>query len=371
MENPFQFGRIVKGQQFCNRKHELRELKVAVTSGNSIWLYSPHRTGKTSLIKNAISQIKEIKIIYVDFFKIRDEIELVEKLLNIYSNELLNSKNGIASLLTQLSNHLKNVSVSLDAKGTPIIGINPKTEERAETLKSILELPESINHSKQICIAFDEFQEIDRLDPMIKNIMNSVFLEQKKVNYIFLGSKESSMKAIFSEAKFSFFQYTDEMKISPISSIDLALFIHSMFKESKLKIDQKTISNILKISECHPHYTQYAAYVAWNLIYQKIPQDDKFLEILLSRIIESQTHLFRTIYDQLNTNQRKVLCAVSDAKMQNILSNATMLKFELPSKSTVTTALNSLLQKNLILRTNGFYKFENPIFKIWINKLYD
>ena len=179
------------------------------------------------------------------------------------------------------------------------------------------------------------------------------------------------MNAIFSDVKSPFFQFGDKMNLDPISSSDLTSYIKSMFNETKLPIQDNTIENILQLSECHPHYTQYAAYVAWDLIFQDIPQNDNFKDIWLSRIIESQSDAFRTIYEQLNANQRNVLYALSDLDGQSILSNDTMIKYNLPPKSTINTALNSLLQKTLILRSNGSYKFENPIFKIWINGLYD
>ena len=161
------------------------------------------------------------------------------------------------------------------------------------------------------------------------------------------------------------------MKLAPISRSDLTVYIESMFKETQIKIKNEIIENILHLSECHPHYTQYAAYVAWGLINQKIQQDENFKQIWLSRIIESQSDAFRTIYEQLNTNQRKVLYALSYLDGHSILSNDAMIKYNLPPKSTINTALNSLLKKTLILKSNGSYKFENPIFKIWINKLYD
>jgi uncharacterized protein len=371
MGNPFQFGRVVEKKQFCNRKKELYELSICIRNSKSLWLYSPRHTGKTSLILKTFSQIREVKTIYFSLFKVRNINEFANRLLNAYSRELLNDPNDITSILKQLSNHLRNISVSLDAKRNPVVGIELKTNEISETLKSILDLPEKLNYSKPIFIAFDEFQEIERIDPNLKNLMNKVFQKQMNINYIFMGCKESTMKTIFSNAELLFFRSVEELELAKISSIDLALFIHAAFKESKLKIKQETIDDVLEISECHPHYTQYAAYFAWELINRKIPQDEHFDQLLLSRIIQSQSHLFHTIYEQLNANQRKVLNALSDPKMRNILSDRTMKKYSLPPKSTVSTALNSLLQKTLILKENGIYKFENPIFRIWINRLYD
>lgn len=373
MINPFQFGRVVRDKQFCNRQRELRDLTATIKNGNSLWLYSPRRLGKTSLVVKAFSQIEETKTIYFDLFSIRDNKDFAIKYLNVLTHELFTWKQGVTSILKNLSGHLRKITptVSLDNMGNPSIGIDIKPNEISQTIESILELPHKMNYKKPICIAFDEFQEIERLYPFLKNIMRSVFQHQQNVSYIFLGSKESLMNAIFSDVKSPFFQFGEKMKLDPISSSDLVEYIKSMFDETELTIQNSTIENILQLSECHPHYTQYAAYVAWDLIYQNISQNDDFKQIWLSRIIESQSDAFRTIYEQLNTNQRKVLYALSDLDGQSILSNDTMIRYDLPSKSTIDTALNSLLKKTIILKYNSSYNFENPIFKIWINKLFD
>lgn len=373
MKNPFQFGRVVQQKQFCNRRKELQELKNSIQSGNSLWLYSPRRYGKTSLVMNAFSQIEDVRTIYFDLFHIRDENDFATKYLNVITHELFSVKQDIGLILKKLSGYLKNLTptISLDSLGQPSIGIDIKKGEFNTTIESILNLPQKVDYPKPVCIAFDEFQEIERLDPFLKNIMRSVFQHQQNVSYIFMGSKESLMNSIFSDVKSPFFQFGEKMNLGLISSTDLTDYINKMFKETKLEIKSSQIDDILQITDCHPHYTQYLAYVAWNLINQHVPQNKNFRELWLSYVMQSQSDAFRTIYEQLNQNQRKVLYALSDKEMQNILSLDTMTKYDLPPKSTITTTLNSLLHKTIILKSNGNYQFENPIFKIWINRLYD
>ncbi len=321
----------------------------------------------------AFSQISDIKTIYFDLFNIRDEKEFAVKYLNVLTHELFSFKQDITLILKKLTGYLKNITptVSLDASGQPSIGVDIKKAEFSQTIESILDLPQKIDFHKPICIAFDEFQEIERLDPFLKNIMRSIFQHQQNVSYIFLGSKESLMNSIFSDVKSPFFQFGEKMNLGPIPEKELTAYVHDMFVETGLEIRSFVIEDILQITECHPHYTQYLAYVVWNLISQQIPQDENFQEIWLSNVMQSQSDAFRTIYEQLNINQRKVLYALSDKKEQNILSTETATKYDLPPKSTVTTTLNSLIQKTILLKPNGAYKFENPLFKIWINRLYD
>lgn len=372
MVNPFQFGRVVKQKQFCNRKKELTDLESAIRSGNSLWLYSPRRFGKTSLVMRSFSQIEDVKTIYFDLFSIRDKNDFAQKYLDVLTKELFTLKLGTTSVLKKISSLIQNLTptVSLDSTGNPTIGVDIKQGEEEKTIESILQLPQKINFKKKICIAFDEFQEIERIDPFLKNTMRSIFQHQDNVSYIFLGSKESIMHTIFSDLKSPFYQFGQKMTIKEISRVDLTKYISNMFKETNLKIEEPTIDNILEMSKCHPHFTQYGAYVAWDVINQGIAQDENFRNIWLNHIIDNQADALRTIYEQLNTNQRKVLFALCDMEESSLLTLEAMRKYNLPAKSTTNTTLTSLVNKSILLKKDKSYHFDNPIFREWIKRLY-
>jgi hypothetical protein len=44
--NPFQFGKPVSAEHFCNRRADLARLVASLRSDNSIWLYSPAATAR-------------------------------------------------------------------------------------------------------------------------------------------------------------------------------------------------------------------------------------------------------------------------------------------------------------------------------------
>jgi hypothetical protein len=56
MKNPFQYGGIVEGAAFCNRKRELADLTAAAESSEKLFVYSERRLGKTSLVRPALRQ---------------------------------------------------------------------------------------------------------------------------------------------------------------------------------------------------------------------------------------------------------------------------------------------------------------------------
>ena len=70
MTNPFQYGSIVAGDAFCNRRTELRDLQRAVENGEKVFLYSERRLGKTSLVRTVLDSLprKRFVGVYVDLW---------------------------------------------------------------------------------------------------------------------------------------------------------------------------------------------------------------------------------------------------------------------------------------------------------------
>jgi len=57
MKNPFQYGGVVSGDTFCNRKKELADLLRAMENGEKLFVYSERRFGKTSLVRFALDKL--------------------------------------------------------------------------------------------------------------------------------------------------------------------------------------------------------------------------------------------------------------------------------------------------------------------------
>src|SRR5262247_3470932 len=59
MENPFIFGEIVKQRHFVDREKELQSLTRDLADGQKVFLLSPRRFGKSSLVSMALLKLKK------------------------------------------------------------------------------------------------------------------------------------------------------------------------------------------------------------------------------------------------------------------------------------------------------------------------
>jgi uncharacterized protein len=372
MKNPFRFGQLVKGEDFCNRQEELKEIKNAISNNYSFWIYSPRRFGKTSLIQRAFEELPETKTLYIDLYNIESLDSFAEKYAQLVIKELFNWKSGIKNIGKKLSGFFKRMTpkVSFDMQGNPSISFEPGQVEDKTDIDNILEIPEKIvsQQSGHVCIAFDEFQEAQRIDPFLINWMRSAFQRHQHISYIFLGSKQSLMETIFADPNSPFYEFGVKIPIKEIQRQDWQTFIKGKFDKTGIPITNATIDTIIDKSGGHPHFTQYFASVVWEFIVEGFdPNDRSFTDNWMSRIIAGQSILFQNLYDQLNQNQRKTLKTIACLESgQQIFSAKIRKQYRLPSSSTLTVTLNTLIKKDLIGKSNGDYTILNPVLKEWL-----
>ena len=89
MEIPFNFGKIVKANQFINREKEINNLKLNFESHINTILISPRRWGKSSLVNEVAGRMqksnKKFRFCFIDLFAVRDE----EEFYQVFATEVI------------------------------------------------------------------------------------------------------------------------------------------------------------------------------------------------------------------------------------------------------------------------------------------
>lgn len=374
LANPFQFGIVINDDAFCNREQEIDFLKNQIEKGYSTWLFSPRRFGKTSLVEKVFREAEAATCIFVDLYNIRSLDDFSRKYSEVLAKNLFNWKDDIKELTGKLAIHFKNLSpgVSFDEFGNPSFNLHVHRIDQQADIETILEIPNKIQaqRGQRICIAFDEFQEITRIDPFLLNWMRSSFQRHRQVSYIFLGSKQSMMEDIFLSARSPFYEFAVKMNLPVISYNELFKFIKDKFTKHGLTIHDQTIQSILHISDGQPHYTQFFASVVFDLIKNGHDQRSAgFEDTWLQKVMHSQSDIFQDIYDQLTNAQRTVLQALAKIEDEGIFSEAARDKYRLPTSSSLSEALKALQKKALIYKSGERYSFSNPVLKEWLQRL--
>lgn len=373
MKNPFVFGRVVSDENFCNRQKELKQLKAKIEGGNSVWLYSPRRYGKTSLITKAFREIDHnlITPIYIDLSTCIDAISFVNVYFNKVSKSLVRKHRKLEQIMKRLKNFISGAipSVSIDQLGKMQFSLSFNPAEKIPTMEEVIALPEKIavSEKSRIVVCLDEVQEIAKInkDNIIKKI-RSIIQFQEHCNYIFTGSSRHLIETIFTNINSPLYQFGEHFIIGKISSGDWRQYIKIKFAQTSMEISDTLIDKILFVSKNHPHFTQLLSAKVWEKMKLGQMDEENSYDILLQEIIQSQITAFQAIISSITIEQLKVLRTLAENGFKSIYSEEIRRKYALGPPSSVATAITSLYKKDLLNKEGNEYSIADPIFAYWL-----
>lgn len=376
MKNPFVFGDVVKGEYFTNREDEIKELTSDLLSGQNILLFSPRRYGKTSLILKVMDNLKKENIIpvYVDLFRITS----IYTFIKIYTTAITKvSATKLDEAVRFLKTNFPAILPKLVIKTTEPtefeFDFEAAKKDIDETLDDLYDLPQkaAVKTKKQIVVVFDEFQEISVLNLPIERSLRAKIQHHDKVAYCFMGSKRHLLEELFLDKNKPLYRIAKPVPLDKIKPEKFKSFIRSRFKSTAMNIDEGVMDEILKITACHPYYTQQLCHEVFNVCFSKEETYTITLKDLTAakdKCISAQSYAYSTVWDGLAAKQKDLILALAVNPQANIYSQEFLSKHELGSPATVQTAVKALEKKGLLDRANGGYFFSDIFFIEWIKR---
>jgi len=373
MNRAFVYGMSVEGENFTDRVKETKRLKLDFENGINVILISPRRMGKSSIVKKVKSEISNpaIKVVYIDIYDCRNEYDFYNRLASVLMKET-------ATRTDQIIENVKRFLVRLTPKiafsSEPMsemslsLGITPQNYQPEE----ILQLPELIAQEQgvHLIICIDEFQQIGEFTDSItvQKRLRSIWQHQRNVSYCLFGSKKHLMTKLFQNSKMPFYQFGEMMYLDKIPTSDWVSFICSRFESQGKHISEDLAQRICETVENHSSYVQQ---LAWNVLAEtdKETTEENFtngVEALLAQC----SGLFEQHIKDLTAYQLNFIRAICNGVHSDFGSKSVMEEYNLGTKSNISRIKTALRDKELIeINKDGIY-LEDPVFSIWIKRLY-
>lgn len=370
--NPFIISGKVIREYFCDREKESEELIHRITNGQNLVLISPRRMGKTGLI-NFCYEDERIKNHYYSFF-----IDILQT--NTLSEFILVFGKAIYYTLVPKSRRMAKgflkALVSLTGKfsydaatGTPSFSIQLGDITQPElTLEEIFRY---LDKADMRCIvAIDEFQQIANYpEKNIEALLRTHIQHSTNCNFIFSGSQRHILQEMFVSSARPFFNSATFMNLGPIRQTDYVDYIIRLFKERKKDIKTENAVKIYERFEGHTAYVQRTCNEAFS---STPPGGECTEEIILEAIdtiLNTYSTIFREILSQLPIKQKEVLYAIAtEGKVSEISSTEFVHRYALASSSSVQSAVKSLINKEILTRSDNVYSLSDRFFQLWIKR---
>lgn len=367
--NPFLLTGYVSPDYFCDREQETQKLISALQNGRNVTLISPRRMGKTGLIRHIFHQMeaeKQAKCYYVDLYKTDGLASLVEQLASVVLGSLDTTEAKIIKQVTTFFKSLRPLLSFDSLTGVPTFMVDVKPELAEHSLAEIFSYMEQ---SGQLCvIAMDEFQTIvDYGEKNVEALLRSHVQHLTSVHFIFSGSQRHVLENMFALANRPFYQSTQILNLYEIQESSYYQFATEKLEAHHQQIPTDVFNDLYQRLAGHTWYIQ----MVMNRLYESGQKQitKPLVNKVLNEIIDENEATFQTFMRLITPAQARLLKAIAkEGTVQQALGSSFISKHQLGATSTIRSAIQSLVEKELVLDCQGGYQVYDRFFSLWLNR---
>src|SRR4051812_48779554 len=272
MDNPFVYGEVVPGEAFVDRESELDRLIADLGSGQKVFLISPRRYGKSSLVHKALEGLRRRGALTVDVT------------VSSYSSYLAFLEGYARAIAAVESKWDRARTWLLEAIGStrPEIRYEPKQSGLGRfsvafpgvtTARDINRLANDVfalpgrlaeERKRTVVVALDEFQAIDSFNGgSVEHALRAAAQLQRQVGYVFAGSEPSLMDKMIGPRR-PFYKAGPVMRLQKISPTVFADFIERRFTKSGIRPETGLADAIVDLAGNLPYDVQRLGHETWD-----------------------------------------------------------------------------------------------------------
>ncbi len=379
MHNPFVYGEVVPAAAFVDRVVELDRLIGDLAEGQKVFLISPRRYGKSSLVRHALAAMARRGALTVDvtvssFSSYVAFLEGYARALVAAESRWDRARGWLVEVIRSTRPEIR-VAAKSDPLGSLTVSFPNVRSERdiSRLAQEVFALPARLAEARRrkVVIALDEFQAIAGFNGgSVEHAMRAAVQHQRDVGYVFAGSEPSLMERMIGPRR-PFYKAGPVMRLAKIPSEEFAAFIEARFNRSGIRAEAGLGAAVVELAGNLPYDVQRLAHETWDDVRaggrRRATLDD--LHQALRRLLTEQQMMFETLWQRLTLPQRAVLRAVVLQDGRELLAADVRQRHRLGGASTVQAALGALLRDDVIAREEDRYVVVDSLLKEWVARM--
>ena len=327
MDKPFQYDKYATGKDFIGRRRESITIESMLRSNQNVLLYDAPKTGKGSLIRHALYDLK------------------------------------ISSYPFMLKSAAADDGEAEDLAGEYL----SDTDFEAAALS----LPEklALHFSVPVIVIIEQFQNFmlfDDWEDMLETL-EIAWSGRERATYVLSGSKINAMKDIFENRK-HFYRFAEYVPLEPIDEKEITEYIIRGFSKGGKIIERDLCLGIARLFESNCWYINQFLSICDSLSRGFI--NEGILVEALEMLVSAHSLRFREAADGMTGFQINMLRAILDGTVK-LSSSDTIEKYGLNSSANVRRLKDALEKKEIVVFDgDDVPRIIDPLFKYWMKKYY-
>ena len=370
--NPFVYGEIVPASAFVGREAETARLATDLASGQKVFLISPRRYGKSSLVRQTFAALARDRVATLEFTV--SSFSSYVAFLEGYARAVIALETRAAQPSSWWRDLFPTIKPEMRAEigGVALAFPAVRTARDAARLaEDVFSLPARLaaRLGRRVVIALDEFQAIGGFNGgSIEEAIRAAVQQQRQVGYVFAGSEPTLMEQMIGPKR-PFYKAGPVMRLKKIPGDVFARFVEDRFKRSGFVPGPGLGAAIVDLSGNLPYDVQRLAHETWDdaraARRRRLGPDD--LHATLHRLLAEQDTMFEAVWQRQTLAQRGVLRAVVLEDGASLLSADARHRHRLGPASSVQAALLALQREDLVVREDdGRYAVVDSLMREWV-----
>lgn len=377
MDTPFPYAQYVTGKHFIGRKADVTLLGNLLSQGEHVAIYEPPKSGKTSLIQQALYTMrlggKAFTVGQFPALNIRTPEEFLLRLGATVLKMVAFTTDEIRNLVQR---YLRDTHFVFDpvafSERNQVISLNWELD--ADDILAMLRLPFRVaaDRGDRMIMIVDEFQCLGYLDDpdVILRPLDAVLREEqarKLFCFVFCGSGVNAMKAIFEGSRL-FSRVVERVRLTPIDEHEIVDHVQRGFLASGKVVNQDLIVGACRLFKGNVWYINQFASICDSMSRGYIMEP--VLVDALDCLLSIHGPQFVSIVSNLTTHQISLLRATVEGCIR--FSSADIIrKYGLNSSANVKRVKDALMKKEVLtFDENDVPSLEDPLFEYWVKKYY-
>jgi hypothetical protein len=380
--NPFVYGEIVPAAAFVNRVTELDRLVRDLAAAQKVFLISPRRYGKSSLIRRALAAMERrgaltVEVTVTSFSSYVAFLEGYARALAAAETRWDRARSWLRDAIRTARAEVRyEADPQMRSAGSASMSVSfpgvRSEREIARLAEEVFALPQRLAESRRrtVVVALDEFQGIAGFNGgSVEHALRSAVQTQRSVGYVFAGSEPSLMERMLGPRR-PFYKAGPVMRLDKIPAAEFAAAIEARFNRSGVKPESGLGEAVVELAGNLPYDVMRLAHETWDEVRghgrKRATLDD--LHQALARLLAEQQTMFEAVWEKLTLGQRATLRAVVLGNGRELLSADARARFRLGGTSTVQAALAALVRQDVIAREGTRYVVVDSLLREWVGR---
>lgn len=369
--NPFVLSPAIPDEFFCDRQNESAFLTKSMKNQENVVLISPRRVGKTGLVYHCFNQ-PEIKDNYItisiDILHTTSFQEFIKELGAAVFHSVAKQSERLTKLFVATLRSLSG-SFGLDPM-TLLPTFDVKLGQISTPEYTLEEIFSYLEKADRPCIiAIDEFQQITKYpETGIEALLRSHIQFIPNAHFVFSGSKRRLMTQIFNSPERPFYQSTVSIGLEPLHEEIYYDFTRRFFEAKTGSFSQEMFHHVYHRFDGVTRSIQ----LMLNRLYEtekNVCSEAQINEAIL-HIVNQSSMQYEELINLLTANQLSLMKAIAqEGCVVSPQGDEFIKRYNLPSASSIKTALDVLLDKDLVYRTQTGYIIYDHFLAIWLRRL--